>query len=151
MKFTVTHKTVVVKKKLSFPPNKVFNAFANVTARTQWAVPKGDAIKYLKSNFKVGGQETFKCGDPSSMSFSGVVHYEDIVKNHRIVSTESISHNNKRLSSALTTLLLDKDINGTQLVLTAQIVSYDGSDMAIGYKQGWKAVLKNLGEYLKSN
>ena len=148
---TVSHKTVSIKKKMNYSPAKVFKAFASVEARSEWSVPKGDAIKYFESDFSVGGKDVFKCGSPGSMDFSGVVQYEDITKNKRIISTETITHKKKKLSVALVTIDLAKVDGGTIITLTAQVCSLDGVDMSQGYKQGWSAVLGNLGEYLARN
>jgi uncharacterized protein YndB with AHSA1/START domain len=149
MKKTVQHKTVKLKFKFNFKVEKVYKAFSSIEARKKWSVPKGDAIKYLKSDFTVGGVDRFKCGSPQAMEFGGVVHYEDIVKNKRIVSTETITYKSKRISSALVTTEFIEADAFTLLILTAQVASYDGMDMSKGYKQGWKSVLSNLNEYLK--
>lgn len=149
MNTTVAHKTVTLKKKLPFKVEKVFKAFASVEARRQWGVPTGDAIRYLKASFTVGGIDKFKCGSPRKMEYGGLVHYTDIVNNCRIISTETISHKSKRISSALVTVEFVEANDHTVLILTAQVASFDGIDMSQGYKRGWGAVLKNLNEYLK--
>lgn len=149
MNKTVAHKTVTLKKKFNFKVEKIYKAFASVEARKKWAVPKGDAIKYLKSSFSVGGIDKFNCGSKQSMDFVGLVHYEDIVTNRRIVSTETIKHKSKRISSALVTVEFIEARSHTLLILTAQVASFDGVDMSQGYKQGWRAVLMNLNEYLR--
>ncbi len=131
--------------------HKVFKAFSQVKARAVWSVPKGDAVVYLKSDFKIDGKDLFKCGPVGALHFTGKVHYENIVKNKKIISTETILYRKKILSSALTTLELIPTLTGTKLVMTAQIASFDGADMSQGYKQGWTSVLKNLVEFLKEN
>jgi uncharacterized protein YndB with AHSA1/START domain len=137
MKNTTLHKTVKVQKHLKFPVHKVFKAFSEVKARTQWSVPKGDAVIYLKSDFKIDGKDVFKCGPIGALDFTGRVHYENIVKNEKIISTETIIFQKKVLSSALITLDLVPTQTGTKLIMTAQIASFTDSDMSKGYKQGW--------------
>lgn len=151
MNRVVSHKTVSLKKTVNYPVTKVFNAFASLEARSEWSVPKGDAIEYIKSDFSEGGKDIFRCGSPDSMEFSGVVQYEDIIKNRRIISTETISHKKKKISVALLTLELEKAKSGTLIIFTAQICSLNGADMSQGYKQGWSAVLENLVEFLAGN
>jgi uncharacterized protein YndB with AHSA1/START domain len=149
MKNITLHKTVKIQKLLKFPVHKVFKAFSEVKERAKWSVPKGDAVIYLKSNFKIDGKDVFKCGPIGSLHFTGKVHYEYIVKNEKIISTETIIYQKKILSSALTSLELIPTLQGTKLIMTAQIASFTGSDMSRGYKQGWTSVLKNLDEFLK--
>ena len=148
MKNTVTHKTIKIKKVLKFPLEKVYFAFANFKARSQWSVPKGDGIKYLKNDFSVGGQDIFRCGTPGKLEFKGVVDYQDIEKNKRIIYTETVFHLKKKLAVTLFTTEFHKVKDGTQIDLIAQISSLDGVDMSKGYKQGWHSVIKNLAEYL---
>ena len=148
MKYTVSHKTVSLKKTVDYSAQKVFKAFASVKARSEWSVPKGDAIEYIEDNFSVGGKDVFRCGSPDSMEFNGVVQYEDIIKNQRIIYTETIRHKKKKLSVALLTINLGEVEGGTEITVTAQVCSLDVADMSLGYKQGWTAVLKNLGEFL---
>jgi uncharacterized protein YndB with AHSA1/START domain len=148
MKHAVSHKTVSLRKKVDFSIQKVFKAFASQKARSEWSVPKGDAIEYIEDNFSVGGKDVFRCGSPDSMEFNGVVQYEDIVKNRRIIYTETIKHKKKKLSVALLTLNLVEIEGATEITVTAQVCSLDGANMSLGYKQGWTAVLKNLEEFL---
>lgn len=148
MQNTLEHKTVVVKKNFKSPVNDVYKAFASVKARSVWSVPKGDAIKYLQSEFKKGGIDIFKCGSFDSMDFKGVVTYHEILKNKRIISTEMISHKKRNLSVALVSIELVEINSSTKVTITAQIASLDGADMSRGYKQGWTSTLKNLEEYL---
>lgn len=148
MKQTVSHKTVNLKKTLNYSIQKVFKSFASQKARSEWSVPKGDAIEYIEEDFSVGGKDIFRCGSPDSMEFTGVVQYEDIIKNQRIIYTETIRHKKKKLSIALLTLNLAKVDDATEITLTAQVCSLDGADMSLGYKQGWTAVLKNLEDFL---
>lgn len=150
MKNTTLHKTVKIQKHLKFPIQKVFKAFSEVKTRALWSVPKGDAVVYLKSDFKIDGKDVFKCGQIGALHFTGKVHYENIVKNEKIISTETIIYQKKILSSALTTLELVPTTKGTKLIMTAQIASFTGSDMSKGYKQGWTSVFKNLDEFLKN-
>lgn len=151
MKHSVAHHTVKLEKKIGFPVERVYSAFARVQARAVWGVPQGDAIEYSEADFSVGGRDVFRCGSPTRMEYRGVVQYQDLVKNKRIISTETISHGKKRISVALLTFELMEAPGGTRILLTAQISSLDGADMSQGYKQGWTAVLGNLDGFLKNS
>lgn len=148
MKQFAAHKTIKIKKKIKAPLPKVYSAFASSRARSEWAVPKGDAIKYTRTDFRAGGVDNFRCGTPKVLEFRGVVTYHEIVKNMKIISTENIYHSRGILSVTLITTELFRSATGTNVVITAQICSLNGNDMSKGYKDGWTAVLKNLEEYL---
>ena len=147
MKQQTTHKTIKIKKNIKAPLSKVYLAFKSPKARSEWAVPKGEAIKYSKTDFRIGGFDYFRCGSPGVLEFKGVVTYHEIVKNIRIISTETLYHSKNILSVALITAELFESATGTNVVITAQICSLNGNDMSKGYKQGWTAVLHNLEEY----
>lgn len=145
---SVAHQTVVIKKTMKAPVAAVYSAFASVKARSEWAVPQGEAIKYIRANFKVGGADEFRCGSPAKLEFKGVVQYHELQKNKRIISTETMSHSKKIISVALLTTDLIDQGGVTEVVITAQVCSLDGNDMSAGYKNGWTAVLKNLAKFL---
>lgn len=146
---SVQHDTVVIERHFVAIPTQVFTAFADVDARQRWAVPLGDKLEYLQSNFTVGGRDVFRCGSPNDMCYLGDMRYEDIVLNRRIVFTEAMSQRDNRLSATLVTVELLADEAGTQLIMTSQIAAFDGSDMVTGYRQGWLAVLDNLAVELR--
>lgn len=145
----VEHRTVVIKKSLQASVEEVYAAFASVKARSVWAVPKTDQIKYSKSSFRVGGQDAFRCGTPGRLEYKGLVSYLEILKNKRIISTETMFHQGQRISIALLTTEFQSFKGRAEVVITAQICSLDGADMSQGYKQGWTSVLGNLSEYLE--
>lgn len=146
---SLKHQTVRMKKMFRAPRNDVYHFFASVKKRMEWSAPKGDSIKYSRSEFRVGGVDVFRCGTPKILEYQGLVQYHDIEKNRRIVYTETMSHGKRRLSSALITTEFLENEAGTQVVLTAQVTSFDGADMAKAYRAGWSSVLKNLVQALK--
>lgn len=149
MKSQTINKTVTITKKYKAKISAVYSAFSSVKARSEWAVPKGDAIKYSKANFKVNGKDEFRCGTPPKLDFKGTVHYLSIEKNHRIISTETLIHSNQILSVALLTTDFSESEGKTTVKIIAQVASLKGHDMSLGYKSGWTSVLKNLTEYLE--
>lgn len=145
----IEHKTIKLKKVIKAPIQAVYKALSTTKEKAKWSAPGNDEIKYLKSNFKNGGIETFKCGPPGSLDFSGTLHYEDIIKNKRIVYTETVFYKKAKLSSALISTELSEK-NGTTIIeMTIQVVSYNGPQMLKGNEVGYKGSLKNLKQYLE--
>lgn len=144
----IEHRTITIKKQVSAPPVRVFKALASTKEKKIWSVPKGDEIRFSKSNFKIGGVEKFKCGSIGNLNYSGVIYYCDIVKNQRIVYLETVFYEESKLASALiSTELLEKG-RGTLVVMTIQVASYCGKRMLQGYETGHLSSLENLAEYL---
>ena len=142
------HETVVLERVFDAPVSRVFAAFAEPAARMRWAVPQGERIEYLQTDFAVGGRDVFRCGPPDAMDYQGDVRYELIQPDRCIVYTESMSTAGRPLSAALTSVEFVPQAGRTQVVVTAQVASIDGSRMADGYRQGWTAVLARLVEEL---
>lgn len=145
------HDTVRIERTFASAPERVFHAFADVACRVRWAVPAGERIEYLEADFAVGGLDVFRCGPPGDLSFQGEVRYEDIVAPQRIVFTETVSQHGRRLAVALVTMECTESKAGTHVILTAQIASFDGADMAGGYRHGWGAALGNLDVLLRAD
>jgi len=148
MNIKAEHKTIKLKKIIKAPPARVFKALANTKEKEKWSAPKGDEIYFLKSNFKVGGVEIFKCGSIGSLDFEGAVRYEDIIKNERIVYTETVFYKKDKLATALITTELAKKNDSTVVTMTIQVTSYCGDKMLKGCETGYKSSLKNLSEYI---
>lgn len=151
MKHPVIHKTIKIKKKIKAPLSKVYSAFSSPKARSKWAVPEGDAMEYSETDFRVGGTDRFRCGSPGVLEFKGLVTYQEIVKDLRIISTETLHRFEDALCVALLTTELFETTNGTNIVITAQVSSLNGRDMSTGYKQGWTSVLRNLEGFLEGH
>lgn len=146
----VEHKTIRIEKMIKSPISKVYRALSDTKQKVKWSAPKGDEIKFFKSSFKIGGVETFECGSVGSRDFKGIIHYEEIIKNQRIVYTETVSLKKEKLSSALiTTELLEKD-GQTTVRMVIQVASYCGERMLRGCETGYKHSLNNLKEYLEN-
>lgn len=141
---TVVHDTVIVERRYAAAPARVFAAFADVDVRARWSVPKGDRIVYTSADFTVGGRDLFVCGPADAMVFRGDIRYEDIVADRRIVYVERMAEGERPIAASLVTVEFEPDASGTHLIMTAQIAALDGSPIAAGSADGWRAVLENL-------
>ena len=145
---TVKHKTIKIKKVMKALPNKVFKALSNPQKKEIWSSPNGDEMLFLNSDFKVGGVETFKCGPEGALDFRGSIYYLDIIKNERIVYSETVYYKKDKLAIALITTELKKNNSFTIVNMTIQVISYCGEKMLKGYESGYKSSLNSLSKYL---
>lgn len=145
----VEHRTIKLKKSIKASVTKVYKALSSTKEKEKWSAPKGDEIIFLKSSFKEGGVEIFKCGSIGSLDYQGKIHYEEIVKNERIVYTETVFYKKQKLASALITTELVNKNSSTIVLMTIQVASYCGERMLKGCETGYKSSLENLSEFLK--
>jgi uncharacterized protein YndB with AHSA1/START domain len=144
------HATIVIERSFDASPACVFEAFADPEARMRWGTPSADTrLVYLETDFRVGGRDVSRCGPAGNLIFYVELTYLDIVSAARIVSVETVSQDETRLSVSLITVELQASGRGTRLVLTDQIAALDGSDMVAGSRAGFNAALDNLAGELR--
>jgi uncharacterized protein YndB with AHSA1/START domain len=145
---TTVHSTLAFERELPAPIEAVFAAFADPAARAAGGVPSDTAVViYDEADFREGGQDRFRCGARLNPNILGTVQYLDIIANHRIVYSETITMDGNRLCASLTTIELTADAGGTKLKSTTQLVSFIGDDMIRGHEVGNNASLDNLVRY----
>jgi uncharacterized protein YndB with AHSA1/START domain len=139
------HATLVFEREIPASTEKVFAAFVDPAARAQWGTPSDTAVViYDEADFREGGQDRFRCGSKENPNIHGVTHYLDIAPNRRVVSSETIVVDGRRLCVSLTTLELIPDGQKTRLKNTTQLASFIGEDMVKGHTAGTNASLDNL-------
>jgi uncharacterized protein YndB with AHSA1/START domain len=145
------HATLVFEREIPAPIQKVFAAFADPLARTEWGAPSDTAVViYDEADFREGGQDRFRCGSKADPNIHGMTRYLEIIANRRVVSSETIVMDGKRLCASLTTLELTADGEKTKLKSTTQLASFIGEDMVRGHEMGTNASLDNLVQYFSN-
>lgn len=145
------HATLIFERDVPAPIEKVFAAFADLRARCEWGAPSDTAVLiYDEADFREGGQDRFRCGAKANPNIHGVTRYLDIVANRRVVSSETISMDGRRLCASLTTLELAANGDTTKLTSTTQLASFVGNDMVKGHEAGTNASLDNLVRYFQA-
>lgn len=144
----LAHETIVVERTYDAPPSHVFAAYADVRLRAAWSAPASDSIVYDRAEFRVGGEDVFRCGPTNDLRFHGVSVYQDIVDNERFVFVESIRTGDQTLSVAIVTWELLPEGDGTRLRSTTQMTAFAGPGMIAGAKSGTRATLEHLGQWL---
>ena len=90
------------------------------------------------------GQGSTRNGRDSNPQYRGVTTYLDIVPNERIVSTELVETNGRKLLATMSTTTLERRNGGTNITVTIQVTSLAGEDMIKGAENGTGASLDNL-------
>ena len=145
------HATLVFERHVPAAVEKVFAALADPVARSRWGTPSETAVViYDEADFREGGQDRFRCGSKANPNIHGTTRYLDIVSNQRVVSSETISMDGRRLCASLTTLELAAHGSSTKLTQTTQLASFIGEDMVKGHETGTSASLDNLVRYFEA-
>jgi uncharacterized protein YndB with AHSA1/START domain len=127
---SATHSTFTIERNYEASPARVFAAWADANAKGQWFGPSGETGHEL--DFREGGRE----------------HFEDIVRDERIVYTYNMRRDGVRMSVSVTTVELLAAGEGTHLRYTEQGVYLDGEDTPELREHGTKELLDKLGEAL---
>lgn len=147
--YSTVHSTFSVERTYEASPARVFAAWSDPKARLQWeAVGDNFTTTYTENDFRVGGRDVSKFDFGKSDAYVADARYEDIVKDRRIVYAYTMSHNERRISSSLTTISLTPVAEGTHVVLTEQITILDGGDKVEYRQAGITSQLDQLGTFL---
>jgi len=147
--YSTVHSTFSVERTYEASPARVFAAWSDPKARLQWeAIGDNFTTTYTQNDFRVGGRDVSKFDFGKSDQYVADARYEDIVKDRRIVYAYTMSHNERRISSSLTTISLTPVAEGTHVVLTEQITILDGGDKVEYRQAGIAGQLDQLGVFL---
>jgi uncharacterized protein YndB with AHSA1/START domain len=144
----VTHATLVFEREVPASVEKVFAAFAVAKIRSEWGAPSDTiTIIYDHENFREGGEDRFRCGSKSNPNIHGTTRYLEIIPDRRIVLSETIVMDGKRLCASLISLEFERSGSKTTLRSTSQVASFIGQDMIKGTETGNNCSLDNLVNY----
>src|SRR5579864_7215314 len=116
-KRSATHATFVIERDYDAPPARVFAAWADVNAKSQWFGPGGEHDHEL--DFREGGREHFQATVKGAV-YSYDARYEDIVDDERFVYTYNMRRDGVRVSVSVTTVELLAVGDRTHLSYTEQ-------------------------------
>lgn len=141
------HSTLRLERTCEAPVDRVFAVFADPVARAEWGTPSETAtFFYEKADFREGGHDVFRCGSKSDPQYRGVTTYLEIVPNQRIISSEVVETNGRKLLITLSTTVFEPAGDATKVTVTAQLTSLAGEDMLKGAEFGHNSSLDNLVE-----
>jgi uncharacterized protein YndB with AHSA1/START domain len=152
---SAVHDTFVLEREYSKPPEKVFSAFRDPGKKRRWYAESGahDILSY-ELDFRIGGAEALQSRMKPGTPIAGAVltwsqTFSDVIENRRIVFTQTLDRDGKRISCALMTVEFIASGAGCRLVFTHQAAFFDGADGPQMRKMGWQALLDNLDRELE--
>ncbi len=145
-KRSAVHATFVIERDYDAAPARVFAAWADKSAKSQWFGPPGGGEEH-ELDFRVGGREHFVV-DAGEAVYSYDALYEDIVSDERIVLTYNMHRDEARMSVSVATVEFIEAGAGTHIRYTEQGVFLDGIDTPQEREHGTGELLDKLGQAL---
>ena len=140
-----------IERTYDAPPARVFNAFADIDAKTKWFAGSDQwTLLERKFDFRVGGAERLKGRWPNGMVSTFDATYWDIVADGRIVYCYAMHLDDRKISVSLATLEFEAAGKGTRLVVTEHGAFLDGYDDAGSRERGTRKLLENLAKSLEN-
>ena len=136
--------TIRLSTEIPRPRHEVWRAFADTESRQLWGVPKGEALVYDRDDLRTGGRAEYRCGTPEELQFRVEVSYVAVEESSFVVNTETVWHGDDLLATGLITWTFSDVSGGTRLSIDDQLVSFVGTDMIEGSRNGHRIVLDQL-------
>jgi uncharacterized protein YndB with AHSA1/START domain len=143
---SATHATFVIERTYDASPGRVFDAWAEKSAKSRWFGPPGGGGEH-ELDFRVGGREHFAVSVDGAL-YAYDAQYEDIVSDERIVYTYNMHRDGTRMSVSVSTVELLAAGEGTHLRYTEQGVFLDGIDTPAEREHGTAELLDKLSDAL---
>ncbi|NIJ20232.1 uncharacterized protein YndB with AHSA1/START domain [Sphingomonas naasensis] len=146
----VTHATFRLERSFKGQPDVVFAALTDPAVKRGWyAEDDTHEVVRFESDCRIGGADRlhYRFGEGSPFPGALLVNegvYQDIVQDHRIVTTSTMSIEGHPISVSLTTFELLPTELGTDLICTNQVAFFEGSDGPVMREQGWRIQLDKL-------
>lgn len=140
--------TIRLSTEIARPRGDVWAAFADTAARTKWGVPAGDALIYDHDDFRTAGRAEYRCGSPGELEFSAVIDYIRIEEKSFAVHTDTVWRGDEPLATGLITWSFTDVPAGTLVTIVNQVVSFVGTGMIEGHRNGHRIALEQLDAFL---
>jgi uncharacterized protein YndB with AHSA1/START domain len=146
---STTQATFVIERTYDASPQRVFDAWADPAAKTQWFGPREKPDGAYSLEFRVGGREHLTIPTPDGSIYSYDAVYQDIVAGRRIIYTYDMHRDDARISVSLAVVEIDAHGEGTRLTLTEHGVYLDGHDTPAQREHGTIELMDALGELVQ--
>ena len=153
---SVIHNTFVIERRYPKPPGRVFSAFTDAAQKRRWFAEGGSTdVEEFEMEFRVGGAERIQSRFKEGSPFPGVAltnegRYQDIVPDHRVVVSSTMTLGDRRISASLVTFEFLPVDGGTDLIFTHQGAFFEGADGPQRREEGWRHLLEQLARELTS-
>ena len=145
------HDTFRLERHYAADPARVFHAFADPRAKSEWFGSPDDTSRQedVSFDFREGGRETATTVFGDGNRFGYFATYTDIVPGERLVYTYEMTMNGARISVSVATVeFRAAGGGGTDFVITEQGVYLDGLDTVDKRRAGTEYLLEALGKTL---
>lgn len=142
------HDTIRLTQHVAAQVAETWEAYADLSMRTQWSVPAGEGMVYDESDFSEGGRDRYRCGSPEALEFHAEVEYTKVVPQELVVYTETVKNEGQPLATGVSTWEFEPDGAGTRITVTCQVASFVGPGMIDGTRSGHTKALQQLGQLL---
>jgi uncharacterized protein YndB with AHSA1/START domain len=147
----IIHDTFTIENTYPVAPAEVFAAFSALEKKKRWYADSAtyEVLEY-GLDFSVGGREVLVGKMLPSTPVGGAILkwssvYDEIKPDDRIVFSQVVEMNERRISCALISAEFVPADAGCRVRLTHQAAFFEGSDGPNFRKMGWQALLDQLG------
>ena len=141
---STTHDTFSLERTYPAPPARVFAAWSDPEAKARWFACHAE----YALDFRVGGREFARGGEPGGPVFTTEARFHDIVPERRIVYTYALHSDDTLVSVAIATVEMTPAGTGTRLVFTEQSTYLDGhvppEQIRLGTEEGLRRLDSEL-------
>jgi uncharacterized protein YndB with AHSA1/START domain len=143
---SVVNSTFTLEHDFAASPAQVFAAWADPATKARWF--GGEAAEHHELDFRAGGSETTRGRNEEGQTLTFATRYHDIVADHRIVYSSTLSVDDTPVTISLTTVQLEPRGDSTVLLLTEHGAYLDGHEQPEWREQGTRRQLAALGDEL---
>lgn len=128
-------------------PDKLWHLLTDGEMREAWGAPEEGMVMVMvmdKSDFRVGGHETHRCGPADNPEFTVDTRWYRIDGPHDAAFTETVIIEGSAIATTLVTYRVAAEGTGSRLDVSVAVSSFTGPDADGDFKAGWEAGLSNL-------
>lgn len=145
---SVEHRKIHVEREYPYPPQRVFQAWADAELKREWFDLAEDRNGEWFSDCRPGGAEYYRSPPGANPAYLYDAQHRDVVSGERIIVTSEITFDGRRSSVALSTAEFIATTSGTLVRVTEQAVFLDGLETGETRGRGITKQLNRLADAL---